>query len=112
MKKGTSPPPREIQWTRSAWLILAAAILFVALNIAHLAYRLTIPSLGWAGPDPENLNVAIPYFELDFNAVGVASTLEPGDIVQAVEGISAQQILDDFVNAPRRMPVRHGESPR
>jgi hypothetical protein len=104
------PPTSETQWTRGTWLILAAAILFVALNVAHLAYQMTIASLGWAGPDPETLNVATPYFELDFNAVGAASTLEPGDIVQAVEGITAQQVLDDILKAPRPSNWRVGET--
>jgi len=101
MKKGTTLPSNETQWTRGAWLTLAAAFLFVALNVAQIAYRMTIPSLGWAGPDPENLNVATPYFELDFNAVGEPSTLKPGDFVQSVEGITAQQVLDDILHAPK-----------
>jgi hypothetical protein len=102
----------ETQWTRGAWLTLAAAIIFVALNVAHLAYRMTIPSLGWAGPDPENLNVATPYFELDFNAVGESSVLEPGDILKSVEGITAQQVLDDLLHAPRPSNWRVGETIR
>jgi hypothetical protein len=110
MNKGTIPTSSETQWTRSTWLILAAAILFIALNMAHLAYQMTIPSLGWAGPDPETLDEATPYFELDFNAVGVSSTLETGDIVQAVEGITAQQVLDDFLHAPRPSNWRIGET--
>lgn len=110
MRKGATPPTSETRWTRSAWLTLVAAILFLALNAAHIIYRLTIPSLGWAGPDPETLDVATPYFELDFNAVGVPSSLEPGDIVQAVEGITPQQVLDDFLNAPRPSNWRIGET--
>jgi len=110
VKKESRTSTAETIWTRDAWLILAAAILFMALNVVHLAYQMTIPSLGWAGPDPETLNIATPYFELDFNAVGIPSTLEPGDIVQAVEGITAQQVLDDILNVPRPSNWRIGET--
>ena len=110
MSTSIASPSRDTQWTRGAWLTLAAAILFVVLNVAHLAYRMTIPSLGWAGPDPETLNVATPYFELDFNAVRVFSTLEPGDKVQAIEGITPQQVLDNILNAPRPANWRIGET--
>ena len=110
MNTSITPPSRDTQWTSGAWLTMAAAIVFVVLNVAHLAYRMTIPSLGWAGPDPETLNVATPYFELDFNAVGALSNLEPGDMVQAVEGITAQQVLADFLNAPRPANWQIGET--
>jgi len=110
MNKETTPPTSETRWTPGARLTFWLAVIFILLNIVHLAYRLTIPSLGWAGPDPENLDVATPYFELDFNAVGVPSSLEPGDIVQAVEGITPQQVLDDFFNAPRPSNWRIGET--
>ena len=110
MNTSITPPSRDTQWTRGAWLTMAAAIVFVVLNVAHLAYRMTIPSLGWAGPDPETLNVATPYFELDFNAVGALSNLETGDMVQAVEGITAQQVLADFLNAPRPANWQIGET--
>ena len=110
MSKDITPPSSETQWARSAWLILAAAILFIALNMAHLAYQMTIPSLGWAGPDPETLDVATPYFELDFNAVGAPSDLKPEDLVQSVEGITPQQVLDDILNAPRPSNWRIGET--
>ena len=104
MRKGATTPTSETQWTRDAWLTLAAAILFVALNAAQIAYRLTIPSLGWAGPDPETLNVATPYFELDFNAVGASSALASGDIIKTIGGIGARQILAKFPASVVRPP--------
>jgi len=110
VKKESPISTAETIWTRGARLTLVAAILFVALNVVHLAYQMTIPSLGWAGPDPETLNIATPYFELDFNAVGIPSALKPGDIVQAVEGITAQQVLDDILNAPRPSNWRIGKT--
>ncbi len=104
MRKETTSPTSETRWTRGAWLTLAAAILFVTLNAAQIAYRLTIPSLGWAGPDPESVSVAAPYFELDFNAVGAPSDLASGDIVKTIGGIDAEQILAKFPVSVFRPP--------
>ena len=93
MKKGTSPTTAETHWTLGARLTLWLAVVFILFNLVHLVYRFTIPSPGWAGPDPENLDVAEPFFQVDTNAVGSPSPLQSGDMIFAIEGISAKQIL-------------------
>ena len=74
----------ETRWTPGARLVLAVAVLFVLMNIAQIAYRFTIPSLGWAVLDPYSIIEVDPYIKLNFNAVGAPSALQPGDIVEAV----------------------------
>ena len=49
MNNSASQTTNETRWTRGARLVLAATLLFVALNLAQVAYRFTIPSIGWAG---------------------------------------------------------------
>jgi hypothetical protein len=93
LKRIAKPPTDETRWILGARLTLWLAVVFILLNIAHLAYRMTIPSLGWAGPDPENLDVAEPYFQVETNAVGSPSSLQTGDLILAIEDLSAQQIL-------------------
>ena len=58
MKNRTPKLTRETRWTSGAWLILLAAILFILLNVAQIGYRFTIPSLGWAGTNPDNEETA------------------------------------------------------
>ena len=91
----SSADHHEAQWTLSARLVLLAAILFIGLNVAQVVYRFTIPSLGWAGLDPET-EETIPQFRLLFNAVGAPSPLQPGDTVLAVDGIPSSKVLEGF----------------
>jgi len=93
----------ETRWTRGAWLTLLAAALFIALNIAQVAYRFSIPSLGWAGPEPDTEESA-PYFRLAVNAVGAPSPIRPGDIVQAIDGITATKVLEEFPSSSSQPP--------
>jgi hypothetical protein len=91
----------ETRWTRGAWLTLIAAGLFLVLNIVQVAYRFTIPSVGWVNFDPTAQDLS--YFQLQFNAVGAPSLLQPGDIVRNIGGFPAAQILDDPL-VPRSLP--------
>lgn len=86
----------ENRWTPGARLVLAAVILFLIMNIAQIVYRFTIPSLGWAGQDPDTVVDGSPYIKLNYNAVGASSVLQPGDIVETVEGIAAKDLLNIF----------------
>jgi len=88
----------ETHWTRGAWLTLLASGLFIALNVAQVIYRFTLPSVGWAGPDPETLDPA--YFLLQSNAVGAPSPLQPGDVLQEVGGIPTSQMPNNFLIFP------------
>ena len=101
MRKEIISPSRETQWAPGSRLVLVAAILFLALNVAHLAYRMTIPSLGWSGKDPESSDIAKQYFELDTNAVGYPSLLQSGDKILSIGGITAKQVLDNILVAPK-----------
>jgi hypothetical protein len=82
----------ETRWTVGAKLALTAAIIFLLLNIAQVAYRFTIPSLGWTSKDPDEEGVAYE-FRLEVNAVGASSSLQPGDAVEAIGGIPVNQII-------------------
>ena len=70
----------ERRWTRGAWLTVLAAGIFIALNLAHVAYRFSLPSLGWVGWDPDS-DEGRGQFWLAANAVGAPSALQPGDVV-------------------------------
>jgi len=92
-----SDPSRQIinetRWTTGAKLTLLAAVIFLFLNIAQLAYRFTIPSLGWTSKDPEADVELAHEFQLEVNAVGASSPLQPGDAVQSIGGIPVSQII-------------------
>ncbi len=70
----------ERRWTRGAWLTVLAAGIFIALNLAHVAYRFSLPSLGWVVWDPGS-NEGQGQFWLVTNAVEAPSALQPGDVV-------------------------------
>ena len=95
MKNRTPKLTRETRWTTGAWLTLLAAILFILLNISQIGYRFTIPSLGWAGTNPEEEETASEFLLIE-DAVGAPSPFEPGDGIQTVEGIPAKEIIDQF----------------
>jgi len=93
MREGAPPPAIETHWALGARLTLWLAVVFILLNLVHLAYQFTIPSPGWAGPSPEDLYETESYFQVDTNAVGNPSPLQSGDLIYSIEGISAKQIL-------------------
>ncbi|HSF82262.1 MAG TPA: hypothetical protein VLA49_13550 [Anaerolineales bacterium] len=94
--KTQAPVNPEMKFDRSAWLTLLAAGLFIALNLAQVAYRFTLPSLGWVGPDPDDESFEEVVFLLDTNAVGAPSALQPGDLVVAIGEVPTETILKDF----------------
>jgi hypothetical protein len=75
-----SQPNPETCWTRGAWLTVLAAGVFIVFNLAHVAYRFNLPSLGWVVLDPAEVE-SNGQFRLVTNAVGAPSTLQPGDVV-------------------------------
>ena len=86
----------ERRWTAGAWLSFIAGILFILLNAAHILYRFTLPSLGWAGLDPDDQTQA-EAFILTEQAVSGPSPIKPGDAVQSIAGISAKEIIDQVL---------------
>ncbi len=98
----------ETRWTPGARLVLGAALVFIALNLAQVAYRFTIPSIGWAGPDPDEEDLVAIVFKLEVNAVGAPSKLQPGDVVMAIGEVPAGAILDNFpasLNVPENWDI-------
>jgi len=98
----TLTPPRsasaasadsETRFDRNVWLLLLGALLFVALDLAQLAYRFTLPTEGWVIESDENAPDDYT-FHLLKNVVGAPSPLEPGDAMTLVGGIPAERILN------------------
>ena len=91
----------ETGWSLNARLILVAALLFIGLNYAQVIYRMTLPSLGWVGLDPEE-DSSMGEFRLVSNAVGAPSALQPDDIVLKLNGVSPTESLEafSFTNIP------------
>jgi hypothetical protein len=88
----------ETRWTLGFWLTLLASGIFIALNVAQVIYRFTLPSAGWASPDPETMDLYTLQFK--FNAVGAPSPLQPEDVLQEVGGIPAVQLLNNIGTFP------------
>ena len=109
MKNNTPKLTRETRWTSGAWLILLAAILFILLNVAHIGYRFTIPSLGWAGLNPDDETQAEDFILIE-QAVSGPSLLKPGDAVQSIAGIPAREVLETvFPSVPKPANWEIGE---
>jgi hypothetical protein len=96
VKSKSSSINLETRWTIGARLVLIVALLFIGLNLGHVLYRFTIPSIGWAGPDPDEEDLAEVVFKLETNAVGAPSGLQPGDVVVAIGEVPTDVILDNF----------------
>lgn len=86
----------ETRFDRGARLLLLFALLFIALDIAQIAYRFTLPTEGWAidtnSNDPGDYD-----FHLIENVVGAPSPLQPGDALHVIAGIPAEQLSNGRV---------------
>src|SRR5579859_6867918 len=66
--------------TRTRWVILGLALVFLLLSAGQKAYRMTLPFDGWvAAVAPDN-------YTFERNALGRPSPLRAGDELLAVEG--------------------------
>lgn len=93
---GTATGNPETRFDRGARLLLLFALLFIALDIAQLAYRFTLPTEGWA--IDTNSNEAGDYnFYIIENIVGAPSPLQPGDALHVVGGVPAEKISNGKV---------------
>ncbi len=83
----------ETRFDRGARLVLIFALIFIALDIAQLAYRFTLPTEGWA-TNPDENDPGVYDFYLIENMEGAPSPLQPGDALHIIGGIPAAQILN------------------
>ena len=74
--------PAKLQpFNRNSWLLLGFGLALITLCTAQLAYRLAQPTDGWRlTSDP----VAVAF---DFNLLGAASPIHPGDQILSMAGI-------------------------
>jgi hypothetical protein len=73
----------------TSWLVLVLVLCLIALSLAQLLYRLTLPTDGWA-------IIKVPVFGAEqtyqTNLAGAASPLQPGDYLLAVGGVPVAEI--------------------
>lgn len=83
----------ETRFNHSARLVVVFALAILALDIAQLAYRFTLPTEGWAHFDSDIVPNAqsIPMLQ---NIVGAPSPLQVGDALQSIAGLPIAQILN------------------
>jgi signal transduction histidine kinase len=88
-------PAAERGLNRAGWTILLIGAALVVSSVAHLAYRLTLPTDGWSytsGAIGTELQDTITY---EANVIGRPSPLQPGDFVLAVEGHSFHELMNN-----------------
>jgi hypothetical protein len=81
----------ETQFNRGAWAVLLIAALLIGMGIFTIIYRYLLPTDGWSYQS----SVTNQVLAFDVNLVGARSELRAGDILTAVNGIAAEQILKD-----------------
>ena len=85
MRTATPEPRRthgETDFNTAGWVILGVALLIFALSLAHMFYRLSLPSDGWFRSGNENEGE--PY-TFDDHPTGTSSPLQKGDVLLAIE---------------------------
>jgi len=91
-------PANEQRWTRrlghSGRAVLLLSLLLIVASSVHVAYRLSLPTEGWAYTSEDVGEVIFTR-----NLAGGASPLHPGDSLRAVEGIDTVSIESGL--APR-----------
>jgi hypothetical protein len=80
MRSATEPHSNTPRFNRGAWLIAIFIVIFLLADIGQVAYRYSLPTDGWSIDTNGTLPVYIN------NLVGAPSSLQPGDILQAVNG--------------------------
>ena len=104
-----TPATPERQLDRGARLVLVFALAFVALDIAQLAYRFTLPTEGWVVKEEMDARD----FPLSRNVAGEPSPLQPGDALHIIGGIPSEQLLASTrPSFPRPADWRVGRSIR
>ncbi len=86
----------DTRFDRGARLLLLFALLFIALDIAQLAYRFTLPTEGWAIDTNSNDAGDFNFYIIE-NIVGAPSPLQPGDALHVIGGIPAEQLSNGKV---------------
>jgi hypothetical protein len=85
MAESSEEPRSRARFNRGAWLMLLFAAVLLALSIAQLVYRYTLPTDGW---EVYTEDVEPASWMYDGNLVGVASGLQSNDELLAVDGHS------------------------
>lgn len=91
------------RFPRTAWFIMAAALLLLLASVAQVVYRATLATDGWSvyTTDVEDSN-----WYLDKNLVGAASELQRDDAILAVDGRSViGKATNEYIPAPPRWQV-------
>jgi len=88
------------RFPRTAWFVIAAALLLMLASMAQVAYRATLPTDGWSvyttGVEESN-------WYLDANLVGADSGLQRDDAILAVDGRSViGNATNEHIPAPTR----------
>src|SRR5512139_3778272 len=73
---------REKRFDRGAWLTLTVVIAWIVLVPALMVVSLSFPTDGWIHDGPE----ASGAYTTTDNISGAASTLQSGDVIQAING--------------------------
>lgn len=97
----TTASSDERRFDRGAWLLLLFGLVFLALDLAQLAYRFSLPTEGWLVRDSD-LGTGSHDYPLSQNLVGAQSALQPGDALHIIGGIPA----DELINADTPI-IRH-----
>jgi hypothetical protein len=84
----------ETRFDRNAGLLLAGALIFLVLNLAHLVYRFSLPTAGWENSSDNNPPGVYGLY-VGKNVVGASSPLLPGDVLQSIGGIAAERIVNN-----------------
>lgn len=79
-----NPSPDPSRWTPGARLVLAAGLFLIVGGLAQLAYRFTLPTLGWSVYTIEVDDSDLYFAE---NLVGASSALQPEDALVEVAGV-------------------------
>lgn len=107
-------PSRAPRLNPLAWLVFALSLLLVGGSIAQKAYRLSLPTDGWAFHDGDVGSAYQDHPIYDRNLFDKPSPLRRGDVLLAIDGHSYQQLLARArgIGAPRLPSWQAGSSIR
>jgi len=97
-----------------AWLVLMVSLMLVGGSIAQKAYRLSLPTDGWASHDGAVGSAYQDHPIYDRNLFSRPSPLGKGDVLLAIDGHAYQQLLARArgIGAPRLPAWQAGSSVR
>src|SRR4051812_48754845 len=97
-------PQEESRFNAANWTVLCAAVLILALSLAQVLYRKSLPTDGW---DLDYFAVADKgQLVYRTNISGLASPLQSGDALVSIEGESADDILRRALTLQSEPPER------